>query len=73
MAVAAIEAVETDVVFVAEGNRLRADHVLPGHVRRPGNRETAANKERGARGDRQQGDAQGRICVGMEELRHDSA
>ena len=47
MAVAAIEAIEADVMFVAEGNGLRANHVLPGHIGRPGDRETAAIRSAG--------------------------
>ena len=73
MAVAAIEAIEADVMFVAERNGLRADHVLASHIRRPGDCKANANEKGGAYSDRDQSDAQRRICVGVEKLRHDFA
>ena len=60
------------MMFVAERNGLRADGVAS-HIRRPGDCKANANEKGGAYSDRDQSDAQRRICVRVEKLRHELA
>ena len=66
MAVSAIEPVKANMMFVAEGDWLLGDQVLPCHVWRSGERVPARYENCGRGDEPKQRNAQGRICIRME-------